>query len=244
VAGFDLDITFKESTDELGRALLQRLQRAGRSVDLRVSYRRSTEYAFYVTVDGPLPAMQMLCFQVELELPAFADGYPKPVRRATRLRVADQLIDRYTAGVARITQSVLDTSAQFAAIPNSLRFDAGDSTELEGVLNPYSHMVTLFWLGFVPATHAVEEAHTAVEVVLKQALGKPKSRGAFFELVAEAKDRGLVTAEQHDELIELKDVRKGIKHRGHGVSIEVADKLMDQTTEVVQVLLGGINRSK
>jgi hypothetical protein len=88
--------------------------------------------------------------------------------------------------------------------------------------------------GFIAGPTLAEQIHTACEVSLKAALGTPNSEGAFAAHVSQAASRGIIDSHQRDALLELKNARRNIKHRGQGIK-------PGRLLKLVQVSVGALH---
>jgi hypothetical protein len=84
----------------------------------------------------------------------------------------------------------------------------------------------------------LEELHTACEVVLDELVNKPSKRLSFAELVDKANEAGLLVQREDwpdpaKLLIELKDLRKNVRHR----AAKGAQPWLEKKWEYVAVLL-------
>ena len=69
----------------------------------------------------------------------------------------------------------------------------------------------------VEEEQAVEEAHTATELLMRAAVGREGPRFSCAQMAAEVQRRGWLSQKQHDKLIELKQARRGVTHCGWSV---------------------------
>ena len=235
MAGFDFEFSYDdESSYELARRLLHHLQWRSRYFGLELHYRvRRVEAIYYVIVDGPLPGMQAFVPRLTLEVFACAEFAEEPKPAWRRTDVAWELANAYRAGVEKMTGSIHRLHRQLTPVfgrlapsPLSFQFDLdGVPTHVHGPLRRFESTLMIYanlpvmLLPTVPVEEAqvVEEAHTATELVLRVALGVHTL--SYEQMADRARDRGWVDAEQHRLLIQLKNVRKRVKHRGQGVPL-------------------------
>jgi len=103
MAGFDFTFRCKQDCILLGRNLLRRAQRLAKNFDLELKY-KSTSNGWYVTVDGPLPSMQVLIQPLVVQLFPFAEGFPDPKNIHRRKRTVKRFINEYIKGLKGITE--------------------------------------------------------------------------------------------------------------------------------------------
>lgn len=119
MAGYDFDFRVPVREREAASNWLNLSRRLAKRRQLAVKSRSREVYdqkqRIYVTVDGSLPAMQLL--QRELPHHVFGDVFGSPGRRErTIATVIVPFLHSNRAGVRRISETVFDISAQFASI--------------------------------------------------------------------------------------------------------------------------------
>jgi hypothetical protein len=125
-----------------------------------------------------------------------------------------------------ISTLVGEASDLVAGVPCSYRFDVGGATDLAGSMQAFSSALVLYHNGQVAPVHLAENAHTAVETLLRRVLGRD-SRGKSFEaMVRDAASRSCLTPELVAPILELKTIRRDAKHRGQGVRPEKLQQLL------------------
>ena len=92
----------------------------------------------------------------------------------------------------------------------------------------------LYAAGQLDATIMLEEAHTAVETMLRDYAGKGGGAGTFAQLVGAASTGGIIDRDLHDQLIELKDLRRGVKHQGRGIDADRVTPLVYAALQTCQ----------
>jgi hypothetical protein len=247
VAGFSFRTTFELKSEQLTRDLLTATQRRGRTLGLEVRYRRlrhsgRTWMSFDVTVDGPLVRMEALLEQLALELPAFAEGarggeLPPRERIDTAwylIEACDEGMRDIRASIFRLHDALAGSMPVTIAAPLSYVFDPGPATHLAGRLRDLTRTLGLFRLGYVSPEQAIEEVHTAAESVLSEAVGRS---GSFAERAMRAHEVEYLSHELYADLIDLKDRRKYLKHRGQSIDDGTAVEVVNLAVRAIQTLL-------
>jgi hypothetical protein len=253
MAGFDFEFEYDgDSGYELAHRLLRHLQLRARHFGLDLHYKvRRDESSYYVTVDGPLTGMQAFAPRLSLEVfvcAEFADR-PKPAWRRTDL--AWDILEEYRSGLEGITDAVNEVARMFTPIlsglapsPQSLMFDRtdvpshlhGPLRRFEATLATYANLpVMLLPTLPIEEAHAVEEAHTATELLLRTAIGVKSL--SYAQMTDRALERSWLDPKQHAQLIALKDLRKGVKHRAMGLGQMGAFDLVMNAVECSHLLL-------
>lgn len=239
--GFGFTVQYERATLELMRRLLRHTQRQGHYFGLEVRYRKRPVWEEYlVEVDGPLRGMQALSTRLWIELPLLAEWHDAPKPTWRRTDAAYDLLEGYADGVGDMTRSALHLRrtlrrltlpeyADVAYFPESIVFDEDSiPTHLVAPLRTFEAVLALFqnlpenaamvWPPMrIEVELVVEEAHTAVELLLRNALG---TRSQSFAQMAEvAFSRGWINRGQRDSLVDLKNLRKRVKHHGQDAGL-------------------------
>lgn len=242
MAGFDFDITLRRSQRDATSAILRHLQAIACDCSIEMRYKWQNG-RYYVTIDGKLPLMQALALRIETELPAHAKGLQKRYGSSVT-RLSDRTVNGYMAGLYRITGGVAEVADLISGTPSSYVFDIGKSTHLTGATKAFTNSLVLYYNGLLPLENAVETAHTAVELLLKNALGTRAAKGKSFKgLVELAQDRGILSSEHATSLIKLKDHRKRAKHRGQRIPDGIGHSLLIYSVHGCHQLLRKIRRA-
>lgn len=235
MAGFGFTVEFDSSTRELMRRLLGHLQRRARYYALELHFQKARRWDEYmVSVDGPLRGMQAFAPRMALEALVCAEFSERPKPAWRRTDVAHDLVYGYYEGLHSITRAVLRMHRTLrqtvppGGVPSvpSLVFDDTDLPShllpairrFEATLAVYANLPAML-LPMLPVEEeqVVEEAHTATELLMRAAVGREGPRFSYAQMAAEVQRRGWLSQEQHDKLIELKQARRGVKHRGQSV---------------------------
>ena len=226
MAGFDFDVPYKEPELALMRALLMKLQRFCRSKGLEMHYRcEVTPDRFYVTVDGPLPAMQASVPILARVMPAFAEGANDPPDRRRRMRCAVRLMRAYWKGVLHISETISQFSNYIsnmgafpAATSNSFFFDPTINDEaMADRLWSLSMTLIAYENGEIQAPQILEEIHTALEWVMQAAIGRTTRNLTYAQMAESLRDGGKISVDLCEAIIGMKDLRRGAKHRSERV---------------------------
>src|SRR5262249_13196446 len=144
---------------------------------------RANAGGYHVDVDGPLFKIQAMVEAHRPFLAGFAAGFPRPQGRRLRRSVCERVLASLATGVSEISFMVHQASDLIDGVPYSYRFDVGGATDLGGSMRAFSRLLIRYHNGQVAPTHLAETAHTAIETLLRRALG-PDSRGNTFEAMA------------------------------------------------------------
>jgi hypothetical protein len=190
--------------------------------------------------------MESLLQQLELEIPAFAEGARvEGLPPRERVALAWDLIEAYAEGLQDIRESIFDIARDLhrvgldVAAPLSYVFDPGPATHLTGRLHDLTRTLGMFRSGYLAPEQAVEEVHTAAETLLREAVGPA---GSFADKAQRAHDAGHLSHEAYEAFIELKDRRKRAKHQGQGIEPVTALDLVNETVRGMQALLLAVVR--
>lgn len=236
MASFDFDITLRKSQRDATTAILRHLQVIAHDCGLEMRYRWQNG-GYYVTLDGKLPLMQALALRIETELPAYVKGLQKRYGPSIS-RLLDRIVNGYMAGLDRITEGVAGIADLLSGTPSSYVFDIGKTIPLTGATKAFTNSLVLYLNGLLPLENAVETAHTAAELLLKNVLRPHTAKGKSFKgLVELAQDRGILSPERATSLIKLKDHRKRAKHRGQRIPDGIGHSLLMDSVQGCHQLL-------
>jgi len=226
MAGFDFSVAASPQERQFIRSLLRLSQRLAGFQGLKLSYRWQADAGYYVTVDGSLPSMQSFLEPLVTSLLSHAEGSTGFRPPSERKKIARRITGSYADGLDRITESVHRISELFGGRPNSYSFDVGEATHLQGHLNSFTEALTLYHQGRIVPHQIAELSHSALELLLKNALG-PESKGQSFEsMVRSAAEKQLLDTGLVNPLVHLKNLRRDAKHRGQGISHELFNDLL------------------
>ncbi len=226
MAGFDFEVEISGSQRFLVRALLRELQAFARARGVSVRF-RTNAVGYHVDVNGSLFETQAIVETSRPFLVGFATGLPRPRGRRTRCSICERVLESFVSSVSEISTLVDQASDLFDGVPYSYRFDIGDATDLAGSMKAFSRVLVLYHNGHLAPVHLAESAHTAIETLLRRALGRD-SRGKSFEAMAHrAVKRGYLTAESVGSILELKNIRRDAKHRGQGIRPQKLERLLE-----------------
>jgi hypothetical protein len=249
VSGFDAAFIFRPDDEALIRAFFAAGRRRARRLDVR--WRSEIKPAFgYVALDGASFNLDMLMERLRRELPAVAEGVPSESRTPQgRRHLANGVVEI----ISRFRGSMYDRYCRNGEVYvprlRALRRQAVGLVLYD--LFPRRHedlwprlsitldVLSSWVLDEIAAEVALEELHTAFELLLTRAAGRQRAP-MFYQLVELADQQGWLlgygaecTGETsadpmpamywanpsdaltpHDLLISLKDQRKVSKHRG------------------------------
>jgi hypothetical protein len=216
-------------------------QRLGKARQCEVRYRRQSPIHFYVTADGPLISLQSLGELLFYNLLPFAEGFANPKSRQTRLKIAEKLCMTYMEKLQDFSDDVREIANQLGGEPNSFFFHVGGATHLKKRLREFTKFLIFYWEGRIGSNQFAEEAHTILELLLKNVTQKNRNY-SFAQLVDAAVECGVVSNDYRTALIELKDLRKGAKHHGKEISVDKMDEMVPKVLSACQILVSAIRR--
>lgn len=211
----------------MARALLRELQVLARRRGVRVDF-RSNARGFYVAVDGSLFEIQALVEASRPFLAGLSMGFPRPAYKRARRAICERVLGPLAVGCDDISASVQQAAELLDGVPHSYKFDVGGATHLAGSVKAFSRLLILYHNGEVAPVHLCEAAHTAIETLLRQALGRD-ARGKSFEgMTRAAAGRGYVKSTCVEAILELKNLRRGAKHRAQGIRpVRLVEQLIE-----------------
>lgn len=241
MAGFDFRVSKQRSAagEQLQRSLFRWIQANARDLALKFRY-YSEGRDLWGVLDGPLVSMHLLRAYLDEDFYAYASAYAIPPDRRQRLAVAKRLLDAFDEGLAEITQGVQEIAGTFGGTPNSIVFHYGKKTHLARPLRSLTQTLIGEMQGRVSTATVVEETHTVIEVLLRNALGRDARRLSFHDMVDAAYERDLIVGNQADDVKKLSRVRRNAKHRGQGFDEMEAQRLLVEATTVIHKLLASL----
>lgn len=223
MAGYGTSIEVPSSYDQLSRALLRAAQRRGRVLKLEVRFRKRPSSSpgwtsWELTVGGHSIRIAAWARQIERELPLVAEGYTCAGSGRPAVRLAASFVARFVEFCVGEMLEVVPTRVVLHREDDARVFwpllDPPDlGHDLAARLTLADEMIARWLVGDLPDETGIEEIHTAIEIVLRRVLDAGK-RVQFRELIRRAAQRGLITQEDHDALVDLNEWRRQIKHRG------------------------------
>lgn len=246
MAGYQTFVSVPDRYEDLSRVLLSAAQRRGRALELRVRFARSsseegwTRWSLAVHGRGHLIAAWVS--QIERELPVVAEGFTGLGRGRVAVRVARSLVARFVEWCVgpdepepreRVILSRNDEAIVWwpCLDPPDLPHDLARRLALaDGLLAR--------WLvGDVPPEVAVDEAQTALEIVLRRLL-QAGAALPFPKLTDQAFARQLFSEEERNRIVDLNNRRRSIKHHG-GV---IPDEEREVVREDLLVAMSALDR--
>lgn len=242
VAGFDAVFRFAPGDEALLRACLDAARRRARTLQLRQFRSRVYEnYVCGIALDGNGYALDIYIERLRRDLPTVAEATPTGRSPTSRRHLALGIIDiisRSRLGMYdRYEDDWLPTlrarREPAYVLPHQLYCEV---EWLSDRLAVTMDLLASWHFGEVAPPVLVEEMHTAAELLLTELLPKRAKRLSFAEMVEAALAAGQLArvdvgsleryrqgksyADQELEskglLLSLKDVRKGVRHRGAG----------------------------
>lgn len=239
MAGFEFVHAVAPDERELTSRLLRRGQQLARNLDLVLRY-HGARGSWHVTVDGPLPSMQALILPLSTDWRPFAEGSARPPRLARRRLIAQSLLDAYLDGLGGMRESVEEIAELLGGTAASYFINVGSSTHLVAQCRNLTHALIRFHNSQVPASSLVEELHTSVEALSRALIPKSERSGTFAAVFARAASSAGLTEAQKATVLQLKDKRRGAKHRGQQVSAQWLNRNLRDTLDAIQLLAKAI----
>ena len=223
VAGYGSNIEVPSAYDQLSRALLRAAQRRGRVLNLEVRFRKRSSSSpgwtsWELTVDGHGVHIAAWARQIARELPLVAEGYTCAGSGRSAVRLAVSFVARFIESCVGETLEVVPTRVVLHREDDARVFwpllDPPDlGHDLAARLTLADEMIARWLVGDLPNETGIEEIQTAIEIVLRKVLNAGKNV-RFPALIGRAAQRGLITQEDHNVLVDLNKWRVQIKHRG------------------------------
>lgn len=236
MADFDFEGEISGSQKSLVRALLRELHTLAHPRGVTVRF-RTNAVGYHVGVSGSLFEMQAVVEAYGPFLAGFSTAFPRPHGRRMRRSICERVLESFASGVSEISTLVQPTSDLIDGMPYSYRFDVGDATDLAGSMKAFSRLLVLYHNGHVAPVHLAETAHTAIETLLRRVLGRDSRDRSFEAMAQDAAERGYLTAEAVGPILELKNVRRNVKHRGQGIRPENLERLLEPVLSVCHGLV-------
>ncbi|GAA1818297.1 hypothetical protein HC028_17220 [Planosporangium flavigriseum] len=238
MAGFDATFTFDPKHAALLGEIFQAARRRARPMFVRWRSRvSSTDGHAYVVLDGNTFQLDIFLERLRRDLPAIAEAVPAGRSPAWRRKFANGLVDiltkyrcsyydRYDADYVPRLRAVTRSSVW----PVHSLWMGEQHQDLWARLVVTEEIISGWLLDEIPPEVVVEELHTAIELMLTRWCGKIRAP-AFSDLVDKAEDAAILPGVDllqwqysepsnalsgKDLLIALKDLRKGLKHKGVG----------------------------
>lgn len=187
--------------------------------------------SYYIAVDGNSTRFALLAQKIERDLPIVAETVEVDHRdlRARR-HLANGFVHIYATygygSEAEIPHLKPRQRVDFQWVPHLISYPA--APRVNARLAVTERFCVDWYFGEVPGPTMLEELHTAAELLLSFAVGEAGSQKAFSTIVAEAAKAGLfrqcvqlgepgVASDPNEMatrlLLELKDVRREVRHR-------------------------------
>ena len=156
--------------------------------------------------------------QIERELPLVAEGYTCAGSGRPAVRLAASFVARFIEFCVGEMLEVVPTRVALHREDDARVFwpllDPPDlGHDLAARLTLADEMIARWLVGDLPDETGIEEIQTAIEIVLRRVLHAGESV-RFPTLARRAAQRGLITQEDHDVLVDLNERRVQIKHHG------------------------------
>jgi hypothetical protein len=180
-------------------------------------------FRYEVAVEGDFAEIQSLSVDALEALQHYANGYASQghnVRKsmlgivvpAAFLKAIDELNDQIGKVIKFASEKGIPLSA------NSYIFNSYGSQQEAKMLSELKATLIHWRNGKTPPSVVAEQLHTVLEFLLKRVLLKPNNGDTFVALAVEAGKKNLLSEDERESIISLKNIRRDSKHRGVPVS--------------------------
>ncbi len=226
MAGFDFEVDAPSVDRPFLRSLFRLAQRLAHLRGLKLQYSWVPVGVYHSTVDGSLVSMQSFLEPLVIGLLSYAEGATEAGSAEHRKMMAKRLTGAYADGLDGVSEAVEGISEVFGGTPNSLSFDIENATHLKGHLDGFTNALSLYHQGRIKPHQIAEEAHTALELLMKEVLGSDAKGESFAGMAHLVGEKQYVEPHLVGPIIRLKNHRRGAKHKGQGVSYRVMDEVL------------------
>lgn len=237
MAGFDFEFDVATETEEVAGVVLRASQRRAQEVGVTLRYRRTSPTRYLVEVNGSLLFIEPLAERLLRDLPAVVEGCHNA---GLSPRGRRRMVERYTRALLESLDDFLvshvHVADQLRGLPVSITVNVGSHTHLVGRMRIFRMSLAMFLNGDLDAATMLEEAHTALEALLRAVAGRGSGDLSFGELVRAARELRILNEFLARELLGLKDLRRGAKHHGRGVGQAAVDDLVQPMVAAAQRL--------
>jgi len=140
-----------------------------------------------------------------------------------------------------ITSFVSDTSKMLGGSPNSLLFDTDDHSEqMSERMWSLSKALVGYENGDIGPPQMVEEIHTSLEWVMQSAIGDAAKNLNYADMAERLRDSSIISASYAQEIIKMKDLRVGAKHKLKHVTRDECNEILHSCVEAIHYLLRAV----
>lgn len=187
--------------------------------------------------------MQALVDPLTVGVLSHAEGRVGVHAASQRRKLARRITAGYASGLDEISEFVGHIADEVGGTPISYAFDPGSATHLVGRLESFSTALTLYDTGRLDPSQIVEECHTILELLMRDVL-RQEPRGHSFEWMARrVAELGLIGGTLVDDLIRLKNLRRGAKHKAQGLSKQSFDGVLPTALQACHELCRVVRNS-
>jgi hypothetical protein len=253
VAGFDFEFTYTEVQAPIVRVCQAAARTRARRLGISWNWRTLALRHVVVVVDGNSRRTDLLGYRLERDLPLVAEGCGSVALGPTqRARLGRGFADMMLRGRhvwqegPMLLRGVADT---FYCYP-PYDYNCPGALRLQARLSITEDLIVGWNFAEIAPEVLLEELHTACELVLEELVNKRAKRLSFAELIARAKDSGLLDPSPLASLwpetpsvtllTELKDLRKEVRHRAAGGSWPWLDEHWEEVAILLERLVSRV----
>lgn len=222
MVSFDFEFTYTDVQEAVVRVCLAAGRARARKLHISWRWRHAKRGQCVLAIDGNSRRIDLLGYRLERDLPLVAEGCMveglSPEQRARIGRgFADLMLrGRHVEQDGPISlRGVTRTSYYYPPF----EYQCPSVPRLHARLSITEDLIVAWNFEEIAPEVLLEELHTACELVLEELVNKSAKRLSFAELIAAAEDAGLfgdsrdLATQPTDLLIDLKDLRKNVRHR-------------------------------
>ena len=253
MAGFDFEFTYTDPQESIVRACLAAARFRART--LRISWRWRTvgQRHLYVRVDGNSRRMDLLGYRLERDLPLISEGCGESsIRPQNRRRLGRGFADLVLRG--RNTEEEPEGPMPLRAVTDTryyyppYEYECPRFPLLHARLAVTVELIVGWNFNEIPAEALLEELHAACELTLEELVNRRSKRLSFADLVSTADssklfDRSQSSIRPNILLTELKDLRKGVRHRAAAGARPWLEQHWENVAIVLEELVSRLNQS-
>lgn len=251
MAGFDFDFTYRSQHEPIVSTCLSSARARARQLHLHWRWQSRGPTAVRVIVDGNSRRTDLLSYRLERDLPLVAEGCHVPgLSRNERQRLGRGFADLMVRGrhvdqnATMALRGVAETRWRFPPYD----YDCPAFPSLWARLIVTEDLIVAWNFNEIAPEVLLEELHTACELVLEELVNRRSKRLSFAELVAAADKGGAL---RHADsglsgaalLTQLKDLRKGVRHRGASGAADWLGQHWEDVAMLLEHLVDRLNRT-
>lgn len=251
VAGYDFEFAYNEVQEPIVHVCLAAGRARARQLGLSWRWRTLVRHHVLLAVNGNSRRMDLLGYRLERDLPLLAEGCDMAgMTRVQRQRVGRGFADMVLRGrhveqdEAVVLRGVSETRWYYPPYD----YECPSYPRLHARLSTTEEVLVAWNFQEVAPEVLLEELHTASELILEETVNRRSRRLSFAELVAAADKAGTLHQLNNqtppvDLLLELKDLRKHVRHRAAKGAGEWLDTHWEEVAILLERLVVHLNRS-